>query len=69
MEIRFHPEIYPYYEAYAALGLLLEGTTTEGWKEPLLAAGLDEEADRLYDGRPAPLHRVQEKAIPQEELW
>ena len=68
MEIRFHPEIYPYYEAYAALGLLLEGTTTEGWKEPLLAAGLDEEADRLYDGRLALLHRVQEKTIPLEEL-
>jgi DNA-binding transcriptional ArsR family regulator len=68
MEIRFHPEVLPYYEAYVALGLLLEGTTHQGWKAPLLAAGLEEEADRLYDGRLALLQRVQEEAFPLEEV-
>lgn len=67
MNIRFHKEILPYYEAYVALEVLLGGAKHLEWKAPLLAAGLQEEAARLYDGRLELLCRVQEKAWPPKE--
>lgn len=67
MSICFHRELLPHYEAYVALETLLNGAKHESWKAPLLAAGMEEEAARLYDGRLEMLRQVREKAWPPPE--
>lgn len=68
MSIRFHRELLPHYEAYVALEILLNGARHKEWKAPLLAAGLEAETARLYDGRLALLDQVREKAWPVGEV-